>query len=354
MSHNAYFAGWAGSVSDGHVPDGTEYTLLWNQLYASINGDDGGTWAPGAFITVGGSGFSLTGTGHRIAASARLNVESTGEIRIKDGATLKLDGAAGDILAQVISNVATLTAQTGTVIKVEAGGALDVYGGLTLKNTSGPGSLTAEANTLISLSSGATMTAASGSTVNLTGDANVRGTLTIKASGGPGSLVQENGTATIFGGAVSLASTAIITYSSGAEVNGLITRKGAEVRDGSSARTAKRPIVTLSASADGDITVAADDYRVPQTLTGSRVYTIRHTGTVPKVGEEIWVYRTGTTTPSAHTAQIAREDGTVIAAFFNSKQGSFRLVFDGTDWQCVGGGQYASGDTDCGYYDNVW
>ena len=126
------------------------------------------------------------------------------------------------------------------------------------------------------------------------------------------------------------------------------------MRDGSSARTAKRPIVTLSASADGDITVAADDYRVPQTLTGSRVYTIRHTGTVPKVGEEIWVYRTGTTTPSAHTAQIAREDGTVIAAFFNSKQGSFRLVFDGTDWQCVGGGQYASGDTNCGYYDNVW
>ncbi len=353
MSHFQYFVGWTDPVPDGHTPNGTEYTLLWKQVYRAINGDEGGTWAPSAFITIGGSGLQLTGTAHSIAASARLNVESTGEIRIKDGATLRLDGTSGDILFQVISNVGTITAQTGTLIKVEAGGALDVYGGLTLKS-GGFSSLTVESGSLISVSSGGTITAASGSTVNLTGTTYVRGSLTIKASGGPGSFTQENGTAAIFQGAVSLASTAIITYSSGAEVDGLITRKGAEVRTGNSARTAKRPTVTLSGSADGDITVVADDYRVPQTLSASRTYTVRHTGTVPLEGEEIWVYRTGTTAPSAHTALIAREDGTVIAAFYNSRQGWFRLKFDGADWQCLGGGQYASGDTGCGYYDNVW
>ena len=352
MAHNSYPAGTpGGTVPSFYVVPSTDWKTVIDQCYASINGDAGGTWAPLAFITIGGAGLQLTGTGHRIAASARLNVESTGEIRLKNGALLLADGSAGDIRLEVDSNVAKLTAQTGSLITLDFGGAFDVAGGVAVKNT---GIITWESSGSAIFSSGAILTAASGSTVNLSGTTNVRGAFVLKASGGPGSFTQEAGTTALFQGDTVFSGASSITYNSGAEVNGLITRKGTEVRDGATARTAKRPTVTLSASANEDVTVEADDYRVPQTLTGSRTYTVRHTGTVPREGEEIWLYRTGTTTPSAHTALFVREDSTVIAAFFNSRQGWFRLKFDGTGWQCVGGGQYASGDTGCGYYDNVW
>lgn len=318
--------------------------------YSGALDSAGGTYALGAALVLGGAGVTLSGTDHHLAGT--LTVDSLALIKIADGGTIKADGSGGaDITLKVVSGAALLDVESGAAIRVKAGGALDVYGALSLKSGGGA---TAESGSTVTLSSGATLSAASGSTTNLSGDTIVRGTLTIKASGGPGIFVQEAGTTAQFLGDVSVGAAASITYSSGAEVNGLITRKGAEVRTGNSARSAKRPTVLLSGSSDGDITVAADDYRVPQTMTGSRTYTIRHTGTVPLEGEEVWVYRTGTTAPSAHTAAIAREDGTVIAAFFNSKQGWFRLRFDGSDWQCLGGGQYASGDTNCGYYDNVW
>jgi hypothetical protein len=332
MSHFSYPSGWISPVPSGHVPGPVEYELLWDQVYASVNGDGGGTWAPSAFITVGGSGFQLTGTGHSLAASARLNVESTGEIRLKNGALLKVDGSGGDIRLEVLTNVATLTVQSGAVAQVSSGGALDIYGAITLKDTGGPGSITAEANTTITLSSGATLNTADGSTVNLTGTTNVRGPVVLKASGGPGSLTQEATTAVTLNGNVNFGSTAVITYSSGAEVNGLITRKGAEVRDGSSARTAHRVTVLLD-DADQDITVAEDSYKVRDTVTGSWDYTVRHTGTVPKAGERIIVTRIWpTATSSFHSPRVKRQDGTVLFLFEPETQGWVELEYDGTAW----------------------
>ena len=164
MAHNAYPAGWVSPVPAGHVPGLVEYELLWDQLYAAINGDAGGTWAPSAFITVGGSGFEFTGTGHSIAASARVSVASTGEIRVLSGGFLS----------------------------VRSGGAFDLYGAGSIKSA---GNLNAESGSTLTLASGAAMTAASGSTVNLSGVTAVRGAMTIKASGGPGTLNVETGCA---------------------------------------------------------------------------------------------------------------------------------------------------------------
>ena len=148
MAHFVYPAGTPlGTVSFGYVVPHTDWQTTIQQVFKAINGDQGGTWAPSGFITVGGSGFEFTGTGHSLASSARLNVESGAEVRLKNGALLKADGAGGDIRLEVLTNVATLTIQSGAVQKVEAGGALDVYGGLTFKDTSGPGNATWEANT---------------------------------------------------------------------------------------------------------------------------------------------------------------------------------------------------------------
>ena len=82
--------------------------------------------------------------------------------------------------------------------------------------------------------SGAALTAASGSTVNLTGNTAVRGAMTIKASGGPGSLVVEAGTTNNVAGLVQFLSTSEQRFTSGSALTGTI-----EVSGGSSSITLK-------------------------------------------------------------------------------------------------------------------
>lgn len=223
MAAFVYPSGWPGTVPLGYVFDNVEYQLLWDQLVKAPNFEDGGTWSPTGVVTVGGSGFSLTGTGHTVAASARLNVAASGEIRFTNhagssgGPIFRIDGTSGDILGYVVNNVAQLDVENGAVLRVKDGGALDVFGSLTLKNTSGPGAITAEANTSITLLSGSDVIAASGSTITVSGDLDVNdgGALTLKAgsnfatnaaSGGdPAAYAQFNGE-TAFAGATTFIS----------------------------------------------------------------------------------------------------------------------------------------------------
>ena len=317
----------------------------------AIDGDAGGSYAPSTAIVIGGSGVTLLGANHHV--SGTLTVDSLAVITIATGGSIKAEGTGtADITLATVSSVGTLTVGSGAVVKIQAGGALDVYGSLTLKNTSGPGSITAETGTTITLSSGATMTAASGSTVNLTGDTAVRGTITLTASGGPGSLIQEAGTTTQLNGSTAIGAAATITYATGATIAGLQTRTGGVLKSGASARTIHRP-TRLLADANEDVTVADDSVRVRQNLTTSRIYTLRHTGTVPQAGEEIHSYRSGTTTPDASLAIFEREDTTIVFSYAANKQGWATFKFDGTDWQLVRWAQFASADAS-GSYGNVW
>ena len=84
-----------GTVPSNYVLPSVDWQTNIQQVFKAPNFEDGSTHAPSAFVTVGGSGFELTGTGHSLAASARLNVESTGELRLKNGALLKADGSVG-------------------------------------------------------------------------------------------------------------------------------------------------------------------------------------------------------------------------------------------------------------------
>jgi hypothetical protein len=177
MAHFAYPAGTpTGVVPANYVLPSTDWQTNIGQVFKAINGDDGGTWAPGAFITVGGSGFEFTGTGHSLAASARLNVESTGEIRLKAGALLRVDGSSGDIRLEVSSNVATLTAQSGS--EVYLAGATLVQDQMTLMSTAngGPGSILVQTDAGVTFQSGSGLILSDGSTTSFAGDTLVTST----------------------------------------------------------------------------------------------------------------------------------------------------------------------------------
>lgn len=337
MAHFVFYSGYAYPIPNGHVPDGTEYTLLWTQSYAAINGDGGGTWAPSAFITVGGSGLQLAGTGHELMASARLTVQPGAEIRLPNTAStstipvLRVNGAGGDIKLYVKGAESFLDVESGANARILSGGVLDLLGTVTLKGSGGPGSFTAESTTTSTWQSGSTLS--------------VAGLLTV---GGTASLMNV----------VTYGTSSVVTLTGGTNwsgtVAGDVTRTGMRTASGTGARTRRRPYASLP-NADADVTVEEDSYRVPQTLIASVTYTIRHTGgVVPLAGERIHVHRTGTTTPSAtYSAHFAREDSTVVFTFYAQRQGFAEFEFDGTNWQLVAGAQYAS-STQSGYYDDVW
>lgn len=63
MAHNSYPAGRSGSAAqwpDGSTVTPDEFAWLAACAFGSINGDNGGTWAPAAVITIGGAGVSFT------------------------------------------------------------------------------------------------------------------------------------------------------------------------------------------------------------------------------------------------------------------------------------------------------
>lgn len=167
MAHFVYPAGTPlGVVPFGYVVPSAEWASTLAQLFKAVNGDEGGTWAPSSFLTIGGSGLQLTGTAHTLAASARLNVESAAEIRLKNGALLKADGSVGDIRLEVLTNVATLTAQAASVVNLD--GTTNVKGDVTFKST-GPATLALETGVTATWQSGASATFQDGSTATFGG-----------------------------------------------------------------------------------------------------------------------------------------------------------------------------------------
>ena len=348
MAHFVYPAGTPlGTVPAGYVLLSSDYQTTIQQVFKSINGDDGGTWAPGAFITVGGSGFQFTGTGHSLAASARLTVQPGAEIRLLDTASavtmpiLRVNGSAGDILLYVEAHASKLEVKSGALAQINNGGFLNVYGALTLIS-SGPGTFTAQMGTTTTFNSGATVVFNnSDNTVNSN----------FKIASGAFLTVQSGGTLTLTGN-MSVGGASTITFANGGVVAGIVTRTGVEIRSGTSGRTAYRTAYALP-NADADCTVDYDRYAVPLTITASRVYTVRHTGTVPRVGERIKFSRTGTTSPSAtYAVSISREDGTVIFLFGAQRQGFCEVEWDGSSWVLIAGVSVASGTSGC--YNDVW
>lgn len=165
----------------GSVVDPLEFEGLDRDRARSLDGKGGGSYTLEGALILGGEGVELAGANHKV--SGTLTVLALAQVTVANGAEIKADGSAGDIRLRVVSNVARLEAETGTVIQVKAGGALDIHGGLTLKNASGPGSMTAENGTSITMQAGSTMTVAGPDSPTAAAVLQVSGDLNIKSGG---------------------------------------------------------------------------------------------------------------------------------------------------------------------------
>lgn len=172
MANFIYPAGTpSGTVPVAYVLPESDWQTNIQQVFKSANFTDGSTHSPSAFVTVGGSGFELTGTGHSLASSARLNVETSAEIRLKNGSTLRADGSTSDITLAVVSNVATLTTQTAAV--ADLGGTTNFTGAA---NWASPGTAVFATATSATFQAGSFLILADNATATLGGDVNVSST----------------------------------------------------------------------------------------------------------------------------------------------------------------------------------
>lgn len=180
MAHFVYPSGTpVGTVPFGYVVPSAEWQTTIRQVFKAINGDEGGTWAPSSFITIGGSGIKLTGTGHQIASGGRLNVMSGGEVRLANGGIFRAHGGS-DILIQVSGDIAQMTFQSGSFAEWESGSALDMYGALSFKST---GSGVWESGATASFQSGSFLNLNSGGIMNANGQIKVYGQILVMSTG---------------------------------------------------------------------------------------------------------------------------------------------------------------------------
>ena len=107
MAHFALIRADVGAWAVATVVDPAEFWALDEGRFKSINGDDGGTWNPAAFVSIGGAGVQLTGVNHSI----------TGAITVGNGAQLILAGGS------------TIQVQSGAEVQHILGGASRWYGG---------------------------------------------------------------------------------------------------------------------------------------------------------------------------------------------------------------------------------
>lgn len=183
MAHHTYPPGTpTGVVPVNYVVPENDWAHVLAALYKSINGDEGGTWAPSGFITVGGAGFSFTGTGHQIAASARVTIQSTGEMRVANGGLIRLDGTSGDIDLKVTSNTALIDVGNGAAVRILAGGSLDIIGTMAV-SAAGPGNVTWATSTTAVFNSGSTLTLAAGADMTAAGTVTLSGQIIVTSVG---------------------------------------------------------------------------------------------------------------------------------------------------------------------------
>jgi hypothetical protein len=137
MAHNTRVRADATAWIAGPVLN-TEFDALDAGQYKSINGDDGGTWAPAIPITIGGSGLTLIGP-TSIADLRNSHVQSGWHFYVDSGGNIAVNGtitinASGDLS---IASSGTATVESGGDLKVESGGTITIESGGTQNIQSG-------------------------------------------------------------------------------------------------------------------------------------------------------------------------------------------------------------------------
>lgn len=168
--------------------------------YNSVNGDDGGTWAPSAAIIIGGSGMHVTGPltaddldGH-VKTGKTLTIDNGGAFVTGSSATSTFNGPVNLANTIDVLGTALVKFESGAILQLKSGADLIGLSGSLLQMQSGSnitiaGSSTFSSGSSLAQNSGAlwalsgTNTIESGAfiTVKSGGTEDVEGTLNIKS-----------------------------------------------------------------------------------------------------------------------------------------------------------------------------
>lgn len=88
MAHNSRIRADITAWATGTVVSDAEFNALDAAQFAAINGDDGGSWAPSAFIGIGGSGLRMLSGSHQL--NGALSCTSGSSITVASGAAVTL------------------------------------------------------------------------------------------------------------------------------------------------------------------------------------------------------------------------------------------------------------------------
>lgn len=99
------------------------------KIFKSINGDDGGSWAPAAAIAIGGAGLALGGSNHQVLSGGTVAWLNGSLLQVNASAaatflcTVALDGGATVASAHslTMSSGSTFTASAGSNVGIQTG-----------------------------------------------------------------------------------------------------------------------------------------------------------------------------------------------------------------------------------------
>ena len=288
--------------------------------YEAINGDDGGTWAPSAVITIGGSGVTVTGPARLsdviaatwnagglatfTGAATIATFDNSALLTVTDDAEFRLN-RAGDYLLRAYN--------AGT------GQKLHLYGDFWVKN-----------GAVLEVKSGGVLSTEAGSTMAVVGDAGFFAGVNFDAAS---VTTHESGSTDTYesGATLDLDTGSILT-------NGATeTRTGPTTRSGSAATYKVR--MGTTATTDDTIDVSADVWVIPS-LTGAttRTYTVDTTGAANGMIIEVKHSEPG----GVGAGGFDLVSSTTVT-LFSSGLGyhSFvRLVYSGSDWTLLDAKSY--------------
>lgn len=309
MSHNSYVRP-LGVWDAFKVVSHDEFAALDLGQFRSINGDDGGTWAPNSPIGIFGAGISM-----RLVSVS--TVTTGAELTFSSGATLELQ-------TDSIASISSVTSfETGSFTGIRDGGYFRFYAG-----------------SIIDMEEGAQ--------ANFYGLLGVGPTGNFACQGGAvftGSVTQFTGAATVFTAVAQFASTSTAIFQGNENHVGSANFSGAlsiagdtsltgKVTASGAGRVVKRTTWVTSTGADSSAYGPANcDRVVVQALTADVTFTLNNTGAVE--GDEITIFNRSTSHLIYVNDASAGLQGSMMNRSPYYKEATF--IFHGGEWQMLRG-----------------
>lgn len=162
MAHNAYIRGSIGAWATGTQVSQAEFWQMDQYVYGAINGDAGGTWAPAAAITLGGTAGLVLGAGNPLTVGGLLSANGGTNTNALNAVSVTVTGdtALGSSFSDSLTVASTATFN-GPVVATST---------VNLTGTATLGAASTVAVTLAGNNSIGSTPGASGKATTLTGD----------------------------------------------------------------------------------------------------------------------------------------------------------------------------------------